>query len=90
MYRKLCNCPLDTECSNIDTFEDDICNECKSELDCFHDVIYDASGKDLNYQELSTEFISLLENLKSLSKKWGLCDTVFRGKVYDLYESKSK
>ncbi|MFI1770165.1 hypothetical protein [Thalassobellus citreus] len=75
---KICNSPLSNNCSNIGNFKDYICNECKSELDCFHDVIFDAYGKDLNYKELSDEFKKLSEEMKLLSQQWGLCDNVCR------------
>lgn len=88
---KICNSPLSDNCSNIGSFKDYICNECKSELDCFHDVIFDANGNDLNYKELSDEYKKLSKEMKLLSKQWGLCDTVFRGKVFDIYNKpKSK
>ena len=87
---KICNSPLDTECSNFGVFKEELCEECKSELDCFHDTIFNSSGKDLSYSELSKHFVSLPEDFKNIALIWGLCDTVFKDKVYLLYSTKNK
>lgn len=80
------NCFSFKECNNKVTDKGFLCVSCKAELDCFHDTIFDCTGKDLVYSELVVNFNNLPQKIKNIGIEWGLCDTEFRNMVYSYCE----
>jgi len=56
------------------------------ELDTLHDILFDATGRDItDRDELQREFDSLPNEIHLEIRDWGISDTVVRNRIYDLH-----
>jgi len=56
------------------------------EWEYFHDVLFDATGRDLNQSDLELAFILLPIELKLEAVFSGMCDTGWQGEILNLFE----
>ena len=62
----------------------------KNDWDHLHDVVVNATDKNLNRDELENVFKELPHSIRLIAMEWGMNDTVFRDNVYKWLDKQNK